>query len=284
MFHVTFLICLAIVWIVFANVQDFKKNEIYNWISFSLIIFALAFRLFYSLFSVESSFAFFYHGLIGLAAFFVLANLLYQGRIFGAGDAKLMMALGAIVPFAESFKTNAEYSLAFFVLFLLGGAIYGLLATFYFAARNHKKFRKEFTKQFKRHQNILIGSIFLGLFFIILGFSYSGMAFFGIFVFVIPYLYIFANSVDRSCMIKKVSPKELVQGDLLFKDFKANGKTIKAGGKGLGGKDIELIRKHKNKVWIRYGIPYSFSFLIAFVLLAYLYINDLGINFITSLA
>ena len=46
-----FLIVLTLVWILIAMYKDFKKREIPNWLNFSLLIFALAFRLFYSIFS-----------------------------------------------------------------------------------------------------------------------------------------------------------------------------------------------------------------------------------------
>ncbi|MBU2053223.1 MAG: prepilin peptidase [Nanoarchaeota archaeon] len=102
MYGVIFLIVLGFVWIIFASVQDLKNKEVANWLNFSLIIFALGFRFFYSLF-YRGGFSFFYQGLIGLGIFFVLGNLLYYGRMFAGGDAKLMIAMGAVLPFSESF-------------------------------------------------------------------------------------------------------------------------------------------------------------------------------------
>jgi Flp pilus assembly protein protease CpaA len=61
MYEVIFLWILALVYIVFAVVQDAKTKEIANWITFSLIIFALGFRFFYSLFQGDG-FVFFYNG------------------------------------------------------------------------------------------------------------------------------------------------------------------------------------------------------------------------------
>ena len=45
------LICLALVWILFATIQDLRSREVANWLNFSLIIFALGLRFFYGLFS-----------------------------------------------------------------------------------------------------------------------------------------------------------------------------------------------------------------------------------------
>jgi Flp pilus assembly protein protease CpaA len=60
MFEVIFLIVLAVVWIGAATICDLKSREVPNWINFSLIIFALGFRFFYSLFSQNAQgFSFF---------------------------------------------------------------------------------------------------------------------------------------------------------------------------------------------------------------------------------
>ena len=150
MFEVIFLFVLALVWIVFATVQDIRKSEIANWLNFSLIIFALGFRLFYSLFS-DMGFNFLYQGLIGFGIFFVLGNLLYYGKMFAGGDAKLMIALGAVLPFSIIFNENLKIFALFFVLFLLVGAVYSIGASVYLSFRNFKKFKKEFSKQFKKN-------------------------------------------------------------------------------------------------------------------------------------
>jgi len=105
MLETIFLISLGLIWIIFAVVQDLKKREIANWLNFSLVIFALGFRLFYSLFG-EFGYEFFYQGLIGFGVFFLLGNLLYYGKVFAGGDAKLMISLGAIIPFSKSLFTN----------------------------------------------------------------------------------------------------------------------------------------------------------------------------------
>ena len=91
-----FLFGLAIVWIIFAVVQDLKKREVANWLNFSLIAFVLAYRAFYS--ALNDAWWFLGFGLIGFGAFFILANALYYGKVFAGGDAKMFMAIGAILP------------------------------------------------------------------------------------------------------------------------------------------------------------------------------------------
>ena len=140
MYEIIFLAVLGIIWIFFAVVQDLKTREIANWLNFSLIIFALGFRFFYSLFIGE--FGFFYQGIYGLGIFFIIGNLFYYGRIFAGGDAKLMIALGAVLPFKESFYENLNFFLIFLAVFLFVGAIYSLITSLWFSFRNFKSFKK----------------------------------------------------------------------------------------------------------------------------------------------
>ncbi|MFH1431038.1 MAG: prepilin peptidase, partial [Nanoarchaeota archaeon] len=169
MIEVIFLICLALVWIGFASVQDLKNREVANWLSFSLIIFALGFRFFYCLFD-SGNFAFFYQGLIGLGIFFILGNLLYYGRMFAGGDAKLMIALGAVLPFSENFFTNLNIFVLFFFVFLFSGAVYGLVISTGLCLRNFKKFKNEFFRLFKKNKKLFYAPMIFGLILMACGF------------------------------------------------------------------------------------------------------------------
>src|SRR6056297_2108238 len=101
MFEIFLLLVLGLIWISFAVIQDIREREISNWLNFSLIIFALGFRFFYSLFELQDM-SFFYQGGIGFGTFLVLGNLFYYSRMFAGGDAKLFMALGAVLPLSSS--------------------------------------------------------------------------------------------------------------------------------------------------------------------------------------
>ena len=266
MFEVIFLFVLALIWIIFATVQDLKKREVANWLNFSLIIFALGFRFFYSLFS-EIGFDFFYQGLIGFGIFFILGNLLYYGKMFAGGDAKLMIALGAVIPFSAIFNENLKMFLLFFVLFLLIGAAYSILASIYLSFRNFKRFKREFSKQFKKNKKLSILILFAALVLVVLSFLDNLFLLLGIIAFILPYLYIYVKSVDESCMVKKVQASKLTEGDWLYKDLKIGKKIIKAKWDGLSKSEIILIQRKFNSVIIRKGIPFTPVFLISFVAL-----------------
>ncbi len=269
MLEVIFLSVLAIVWIIFAVVQDVKSREIANWLSFSLIIFALGFRFFYSLFS-GGGFSFFYQGLIGLGIFFVIGNLFYYGRIFAGGDAKLMIALGAVLPFYGNFLSNVKFFGLFLILFFLAGSVYGLITSVILGIKNSEKFKKEFINQFKSKRKFVYFIMVLSIVFLVLGFIESILIYFGILIFIFPYLYLSAKSVDEVCMVKKINPKKLTEGDWLYEDVKIGDKVIKKGWDGLEGKEIKLLQK-KKYILVRYGIPFSPAFLIGFLILILFY-------------
>lgn len=278
MYGVIFLLVLAFIWIVFATVQDLRKREIANWLSFSLIIFALGFRFFYGLFS-ETGFNFFYQGLIGLGMFFVIGNLLYYGKMFAGGDAKLMIALGAVLPFSEIFSTNLKIFILFFLIFLFTGAFYSLIVTMVLSLKNFRKFRKEFNAQLKKNKKIIYPVMFFGLVLMALGFVKSLLFAFGVFVFILPYFYVYIKSVDESCMIKKVKTFNLEEGDWLYKNVRVGKKLIIANWNGLDRKDIRLIKKRYKAILIRQGIPFTPVFLISFLILLYIWFSGLWQNF-----
>ena len=268
MFEVIFLICLAAVWMFFAVVQDLKSREIANWVNFSLIIFALGFRFFWSLFN-GGEFVFFYQGLIGVGIFFVLGNLFYYGRMFAGGDAKLLFALGAILPFSLDFQYNLKIFVLFFTLFFVSGTLYGIVSSMFLAGRNFSKFRKEFVNQFKKNRKFYFGVLLSCIVLLALGILSSVLFYFGVLLFVLSLFYLSAKSIDESCMISKVSPKNLMEGDWLYEDVKVKGKIIKKSWGGISRKDIKLL-SGKKYVLIRKGIPFSPVFLISFLVLVYI--------------
>lgn len=264
MLEVIFLLMLGLIWIVFASIQDLRTSEIANWLNYSLIIFALGFRFFFSLFGGDWSF--FIQGLIGFGIFLILGNLLYYGKMFAGGDAKLFYALGAILPIYSSFSANFEIYILYFLLFLVSGFVYGFIFSLYFGLRNFKNLKKEFKKQFKQNKRLILLITFFACIFLVGGFNFNGFFWFGVFLFFIIYFYVFVKSVDESCMIKKVKPKKLTIGDWLYKDVKIGKKLIKAKWEGLSKKEIEFLKKNKKEVLIRYGIRFAPVFLIAYVL------------------
>ncbi|MFA5258705.1 MAG: prepilin peptidase [Candidatus Pacearchaeota archaeon] len=264
-----FLIILALVWITGAVLQDLKRREVDNIWNFSLIAFALGYRLAVSVFL--NDYWFILNGLIGLLIFLILGNLFYYLRFFAGGDAKLLIALGTILPFSYDWIVNFKLFGFFILFFLLTGAIYVLFWSFYLVTINFNRFKLEFKKQAKNYKIMIylgLGFFFLG---IILGFFLDFVFIsLGFVILLFPLLFVFAKSVEESCLIKELTSKQVTEGDWLYCDIMVHGKKIKANWEGVSRKDLELIRKYsKKKILIKQGIPFTPSFLFSFIILLF---------------
>lgn len=268
-----FLIVIAFIWVIVAVIQDFKRREVANWVNFSLIIFALTYRLFYSIFS--SSWSFFIQGAIGFLIFLVLGNIFYYSRIFAGGDAKLFIALGSVLPFSLIFKENLQIFIVFIFAFMVLGGIYGLIYSFFMLFKNRKQFSKVFKVEVKKRKSLfLISIIFAVILLIVVLFLQIKTLFFLPLIFLFfPLMYIYAKALEE-CMSVEVKTSNLTEGDWLYENIKVKGKIIKATWDGLTKKDIELLKKYKKNVRIKQGIPFTPSFLLAFIFIVLLWYSS----------
>ncbi len=264
MYEVIFLWGLALAWIIFAIVQDIKTREIANWLNFSLAIFAMGFRFFYSSIN-NDSFLFFYEGLLGLGLFFLIGNLFYYGKIFAGGDAKLMISLGAVLPLSIGIVENLKNFLSFIVIFLVLGAIYVLFTSVILCIKNFKDFKKEFLFQFKRNKKFFF--LVLGFAFFFIALSFIEFLFFvvGLLMLFSFFLFLFSVSIDETCMVLELLPSKLREGDWLYENIKIKNQTLKKNWDGLSKKEIDKLIRQGKKVKIRQGIPFSPAFLIGFI-------------------
>ena len=264
-----FMYFLAFFAVFFAVVQDLRTREIANWVTFSLIGFVLAYRAFYSIYSDDLMF--FVYGLIGIVLFTGLGYLFYYSKVFAGGDAKLLFGIGGIFPY-YSFYDYIYYGLGFVLLLFAFGVVYTLIYSLFLVGRNYSSFRKSFFEHFNKIKVYFILSLLLAilfyLFFPFAGF-YSSFAF-SISIFLMPFLFVYVKAVEKSCMIKLVSPGELTEGDWIEQDVVVNGKTIRKNFAGLTYEQILLLRRHGKKVLIKNGIPFAPSFLLALLFFFYM--------------
>lgn len=268
---IEFLIVLGLVWIIMAVIQDFHNREVANWLNFSLLLFALAFRAFFSAFTNDYMFLVF--GLVGLAIFFVLGHILYYARLFAGGDAKLFIALGAVIPFANNFFDNNLIFFVFIISLLFGGALWSLAYSAFLSFKCKKIFIKEFTSLFKKNKAnfyaVLAFSIGFILFFLISKEVYILLL--PIFALSLFFMYIYTKAVEQSCMLVHVSVNKLTVGDWLAKEVKIGNRIIRPYWEGLSEEQVNFLKKnYKEKVLIKQGIPFTPAFLIAFLVLVYI--------------
>jgi len=263
-----FLFGIGILWTIFAVVQDLKKKEVANWLNFSLIAIALAYRAFYSIH--VSDYWFFVYGLIGFAVFYIFGMIFYYGRVFAGGDAKLLMGFGALIPISSLNGIWTE-SVGFILVLFLGGAVYSLIYSFGLAIKNKEKFSREFSGKIKVEKMFFAIIVLL----LIILFVFSDFNIFnlilGILIAFLPFLYAYVTALDK-CMEKFVKPKDLTEGDWIVNDIKVGNKTIRKSVHGLSVRDIEFLKKNAKKVLIREGVPFTPAFLIAILFMVFFYL------------
>ena len=261
-----FLIILGIIWIIGAILQDFKRREVDNIWNFSLIIFALVYRLLVAIFI--SDWSYFFNGLIGLGIFFVLSNIFYYGRLFAGGDSSLLFALGPILTLSSNWILNFKIYGGFIFLFLVLGSIYSLIYSFVLALITWKFFKKEFKKNILKFKTMIFFALGFSIIWALSFYLFSEFIFslLGILVLIFPFLFIYAKSIENCCMIKLVSPNQVTEGDWLNRDIKIGKRVIRANWEGISRKDlIFLQRNYRKKVWVKYGVPFTPSFLFGLI-------------------
>ena len=269
-----FLILLGFVWIIGAVLQDLHRREVDNLWNFLLVGFALAYRLSISIYIGD--YWFILNGILGFALFIGLGNLFYYSKLFAGGDAKLMMALGTVLPLSYDWLVNLKVFGVFILLFLIGGSIYALIWAFSLVIINWKRFSREFVKQWINYKNLFLIALVFSVLWVGFAFAISqlNLMLIGLIVLLFPVLFVFAKSVEESCMIKAIKPSKISEGDWLYEDILIGGKKIKSNWEGVSKKELALIkRKCKQKILIKFGIPFTPAFLFGFVGLLWLVLN-----------
>jgi Flp pilus assembly protein protease CpaA len=234
-----------------ASYTDIKKREVPDWLSFSFIAASLAYALSRSV--VDWSLIPITNSILGLAIFWIIANILYYGRLFAGGDAKLLAGIGAALGINLSFLINT----------LIIGGLYGLVYSLVLALIHIKTVKAEFGKvKIKK-----IPFILLAFFSLALGIIMNSFVFYLITALAVisPLLYAFTFAVEKSALIKLVHPEKLAEGDWLASDLKIGNQMIKSNFEGLSKSEISLIKKANKPVKIKYGLPFVPVFFLAFL-------------------
>ncbi len=267
MYEYIFLFVIGFLWILFATIQDLKTREIANWITFSLIMFGLAYRAFFSVISGNQQF--FLLGVGATLLFASLAYLFYYGKVFAGGDAKLLIGVGALLPI-ERFYDYLYVGGGFIIALFACGAVYTLIYSSVLVKRNYSVFINHWKKEFYHYRIWLIPSFVVAIAAIIfLSDTYTLLVIvWACTVAVLPLFYMYARALESACMLKRTDVRKLTEGDWLVHDITVSGRTIRKSVHGLTKQDITFLRKHTKNVLIREGIPFAPAFLLAFLLMA----------------
>ena len=269
------LLCVALVFLIFASISDIKKKEIPNWLSISLLAIALAIRGIAALTMQEASY--FYWALIAAAIVYGISELLYRGMVFGGGDFRILVALAAVFAtkpyFVQESALGEPFLITFFINALFVGSLWGVFSAIVFFFKLGDKEKKDFSKEFKeiskRKDTRLLRILFFAAAFLFLVFAFIGEYYFLIIsaiLIIYPFLYVFIKVAEHKFLIKLVSPDKLTEGDWLAEPVKIGNKVLKKTSDGLTKQDIELIKKAKKEVYILEGIVFIPSILVGLLI------------------
>jgi len=265
-----FITAIALIFLIFASITDIKKREVPDWLSFSLLAIAFAVRIITSLLTHQANY--FLSALLSFAIFFIIANIFYYGKLFGGGDAKLLIALSVAFGTIPSFITRMNFFaepflFTFTINIFVIGSLYSLISSIFLAAKNKKDFSNEF-KNINKNKTMKIVKIFCiaaSALFLIASFFINNLTLLFFIFLIVPYLYVFVKAVENSSMIKILKPSELTEGDWLVNSLKIGKKEIKPSVHGLTKEQISLIKKAGKKVRIKYGLPFVPAIFIALI-------------------
>ncbi len=262
------LVLIALIWLGYSSYCDIKTREVPDWISYSLIIIALAFYLVKSLILKDSSFII--QSLFGLLMFFLLGNLMYYTRQWGGGDVKLLSALGSLFPVYPKELLNylnPNLNISFLLILIMNliifGALYSIIFSFYLIIKNKVKINFKINKIYLSITIIIllvslfVNNLILKLFILL----------FALLIFVYPLIKNYVRLIEKNIMIKKIPVNKLTEGDWIIKNIYFRGKLIyNKNNPGITISDIKLLKKYKiRNVLIKEGMPFIPSFLISLI-------------------
>ncbi|MFW6009165.1 MAG: prepilin peptidase, partial [archaeon] len=197
--------------------MDFKKREVYDFFSGSLIFIGLFIRLFTSL--VEWNFKYFYLPLIYFIFVFGITYILYKFGQWGGGDSKILMVytisasylptlFGEISIFYNSLTISSF--IQFIILTMFVGMFYTIIWMLSNFLMNFKKGFKLLFGQLKKSYNIIIIlSFFVSLFFV----NNQALLYYYLLLLFIFLIINIGIIVEDNFMNKYIKAKDLTEGD-----------------------------------------------------------------------
>ena len=261
-------LALGLVFLLPAAFIDFRTREVPDMLSYGLLFCAIVVGVGSAL--SLWSFAPFLRMVFGSSAGAALGLLMFFTGQWGGADAKLLIGVGAVL--GLGFGTLD--TLLFMLLLFVGGAAWGILYALVLGFGHRKiviaTFKKQLHEPRIRRWRIFVvagGFAFLLLIVFARGHRFA-LAIVGVCSYLLFYLWLLVKSIEESVLIKQYPLGKLTEGDWIWKDVVIRGKVL-CGPKdhGISEEQIATLRRLKiGKVWVKEGIPFVPSFLLAFLL------------------
>jgi Flp pilus assembly protein protease CpaA len=277
------LIAVALAGSFIAGVIDLKTTEIPDEIPYVMASVGIVLHLIESI--AMGSYTPILNSCLAGLSFLAFGFFMYYTGQWGGGDAKLLSALGFLLPTLPETRTFFPFSLSLFFNVFFIGAIYMVVYAFALSLKE-KRVWTEFSHDLKANVGMLVMlniaiAVVLILFGIFAMRFLVGLSFFDLlimelklvaFVVLMFFVWRFSKTVEEVGFKKKIPVSKLREGDVLL-DSKL--------WEGLTKEQVKKIKKSGVKhVWIKEGVRFGMAFPLA--LLFTLFVGD-GIILLMSL-
>lgn len=291
------ILVICFIGLIIGSITDIQTREVPDSLSFGLIAIGFGISIIASIIFQDLSFII--ASFLGFVFCFFFACIMFYAKQWGGGDAKMLMAIGALIGINPSklyniltfaFPHSLTYSalqssvatlpilfLFLFLVFFIGG-LYGLVWLIILLSQNWKGFKENylFLLSGQRHKKCRVILFVFVLMLIAVSFfvSYIVQLFFFLLSFLLLfsyYSYLMIKVVEKIAMIKQLPVDKVTEGDWVAEDIVVDGKTVVCKGDlGISSEQLQefsaLAKKNKIKtIKIKYGIPFVPSFLLALI-------------------
>jgi len=272
-------ISVAIAGAAAGTATDLKGRWVPDWVNYFMIIFGISGHALISV--VQWSIRPFVYSAAAAGILYGVSSLLFYAGVWGGGDAKLFVGLGALLPvFTPAVSAPWPWLVTLWVNTLVFGSILGVLGSFYLAVKYKAKFVPELKNQFAKNRRTIYMTPALIILPAMIYFLDLPIEIFALSMLLLlfPFLYVVLKAVEHSCMFKHIAPSKLVEGDWVVDEVHIGSHNYKPAKSGIEKKDIigliELEKAGKLKhVKIKEGLPYVPALLAG--LLASVFFGDL---------
>lgn len=258
-----------------AAIEDLKTTEVPDKIPYAMAVSAVTIRLFYSLHTGD--FSHLTGSLLVGAVYLAFGFLLYYSGQWGGGDAKMLAAVGVLLPSLPP-EFGATMSFPFPLAYLVNLFFFGSMYMIFYSlviSLLHPKVAGEFFLETKGNYVQVFFEVFFAVCASILvpfiASRFGGLPQASVYSLTLPllalllamlFLFRFLRVVERVAFRKKVTSDRLREGDMLGEDIGELGMKSRLI-KGLAKEEVEKIREVRKEVWIKEGVRFVPAFPIS---------------------
>ncbi len=249
-----------IILLIYSSIIDLKQKESPDWVFF-LIFFIGLFLNTYNSF-ITRNYSLLLNMLISIIISLIIGAILIYTKAWGMGDAKILIALSTIIPFSKEIFFNGF--IFFLLLSIFTGSIYGLIYLYFLLIVKRNPYRYKYL--------VILFLLLIGLILLFLYYLYLNLYLFLIAV-IILFLALFlfsllSKKIEKDLFITPKPLNKVVEGDWVYRDVRIKGKIFLRKGDLINSKHLKALkRRHfRGKIYVKEGIPFIPSFLLAFIL------------------